>query len=38
MGRKRTGLFVLNHILNYFDGLYRMPSIGMDYMIFYFRR
>jgi len=37
MGRKRTGLFVLNHILNYFDGLYRMPSIGMDYMIFYFR-
>lgn len=37
MGRKRTGLFVLNHILNYFDGLYRMPSIGMDHMIFYFR-
>jgi hypothetical protein len=37
MGRRRTGLYVLNHILNYFDGLYRMPSIGMDYMIFYFR-
>jgi len=37
MGRKRTGLAVLNHILNYFDGLYRMPSVGMDYMIFYFR-
>jgi len=37
MGTKRTGLFVLNHILNYFDGFYRMPSIGMDYMIFYFR-
>jgi hypothetical protein len=37
MGTKRTGLFVLNHILNYFDGFCRMPSIGMDYMIFYFR-
>ena len=37
MGKKRTGLLVLNHILNYFDGFYRMPSIGMDYMIFYFR-
>jgi hypothetical protein len=37
MGTKRTGLFVLNHILNYFDGFYRMPSIGMDYMIFYFQ-
>jgi hypothetical protein len=37
MGTKRTGLFVLNHILNYFDGFYRMPSIGMEYMIFYFR-
>jgi hypothetical protein len=37
MGTKRTGLFVLNHILNYFDGFYRMPSIGMKYMIFYFR-
>lgn len=37
MGRKRTGLLVLNHILNYFDGLYRIPSIGMNYMIFYFR-
>lgn len=37
MGRRRTGLYVLNHILNYFDGLYRMPAIGMDYMIFYFR-
>ena len=37
MGRRRTGLYVLNHVLNYFDGLYRMPSVGMDYMIFYFR-
>jgi len=37
MGRKRIGLLVLNHILNYFDGLYRMPSVGMDYMIFYFQ-
>ncbi len=37
MDTKRTGLHVLNHVLNYFDGFYRMPSIGMDYMIFYFR-
>jgi hypothetical protein len=37
LGNKLTGLYVLNHILNYFDGFYRMPSIGMDYMIFYFR-
>ncbi|HPR51836.1 MAG TPA: hypothetical protein PLU81_08620 [Deltaproteobacteria bacterium] len=37
MGRKRTGLFVLNQILNYLDGFYRMPSIGMKYLIFYFR-
>jgi hypothetical protein len=37
MGRKRVGLYVLNHILNYFDGLYRMPSIGMEHMIFYYR-
>ncbi len=35
--KKRTGLYVLKHILNYFDGLYRMPAVGMDYMIFYFR-
>lgn len=35
--KKRTGLSVLKHILNYFDGLYRMPAVGMDYMIFYFR-
>jgi len=35
--KKRTGLFVLKHILHYFDGLYRMPAVGMDYMIFYFR-
>ncbi len=37
MGRKRTGLHVLNHVMNYFDGLYRLPAVGMDYMIFYFR-
>lgn len=37
MGKKRIGIDILNHILNYFDGLYRMPSVGMDYMIFYFR-
>ena len=34
---KRTGFPVLKNILRFFDGLYRYPSIRMDYMIFYFR-
>lgn len=34
---RRTGLSVLKHILQFFDGLYRYPSIRMDHMIFYFR-
>jgi hypothetical protein len=34
---KRTGLSVLKHIVHFFEGLYRYPSIRMDYMIFYFR-
>jgi hypothetical protein len=37
IGRKITGLHVLNQILNYFDGFDRMKSIGMNYMVFYFR-
>lgn len=37
MGRKRTGLYVLNQILNYLDGFHRMPSIGMKYLVFYYR-
>jgi hypothetical protein len=37
MGIKVTGLNVLNQILNYLDIFSRMPSIGMKYMIFYFR-
>jgi hypothetical protein len=36
IGLKITGLHVLNHILNYFDSITRMPSIGMDYLIIYF--
>lgn len=34
---KRTGLQILKQIVRYFDGLYRLPSVGMDYMMFYFR-
>jgi len=37
MGRKITGLYILNQILNFFDGFDRMKSIGMRYMVFYFR-
>jgi len=37
MGWKPIGLKILNQILYYYDGLYRLPSIGMDYMIFYYR-
>ncbi len=32
-----TGLNVLKQLLNYFDGLYYLPSVKMDYMMFYFR-
>lgn len=37
MRKKRTGLFVLQQILNYLDGLHRMPSSKMTYLIFYYR-
>lgn len=37
MGKKRVGLPLLRHIVQYFDGLYRLPSFNMDYMMFYFR-
>jgi hypothetical protein len=36
IGLKITGHYVLNQILNYFDSITRMPSIGMDYLIIYF--
>lgn len=34
---KRLGLAVLKNILQFFDGLYRYPKVGMDHMMFYFR-
>jgi len=37
MGSRRTGLSILKQIVRYFDGLYRLPSVKMDYMMFYFR-
>ncbi|MGD0276149.1 MAG: hypothetical protein ABSB79_08850, partial [Syntrophales bacterium] len=37
IGKRHTGLSVLKQILNYYEGLYRLPSIQMDYMMFYFR-
>ncbi len=33
----RTGLNVLKQLLNYYDGVYHLPSVKMDYMMFYFR-
>ncbi len=36
MGLKMTGHHVLNQILNYFDSITRMPSVGMDYVIMSF--
>lgn len=35
--RKITGLFVMNQMLNFLDGFSRMPKVGMDYLIFYYR-
>ncbi|MDD5723667.1 MAG: PilZ domain-containing protein [Syntrophales bacterium] len=32
-----TGLNVLKQLLNYYDGLHHLPSVKMDYMMFYFR-
>ncbi|PKN18069.1 MAG: hypothetical protein CVU71_11145 [Deltaproteobacteria bacterium HGW-Deltaproteobacteria-6] len=37
LNKKRTGLQVLKQIMHYFNGLYRLPTVGMDYMMFYFR-
>jgi hypothetical protein len=35
IGLKMTEYSVLNQILNYFDSITRMPSVGMDYVIIY---
>jgi len=37
LNNKRTGLQILKQIVRYFDGLYRLPAFGMDYLMFYFR-
>ena len=37
LNNKRVGLQILKQIVRYFDGIYRLPSFGMDYMMFYFR-
>ena len=37
LNKKRTGLQVLKNIMHYFSGFYRMPSIEMDYLMFYYR-
>jgi hypothetical protein len=37
VNNKGTGLQILKQIVRYFDGLYRLPSFGMDYLMFYFR-
>lgn len=37
LNKKRTGLQVLKNIMHYFSGFYRLPSIEMDYLLFYYR-
>ena len=37
LNNKRTGLQVLKNIMYYFNGLYRLPTVSMEYMMFYFR-
>ncbi|MGP8153699.1 MAG: hypothetical protein ACLQBQ_06085 [Smithella sp.] len=37
LNNKRVGLQILKQVIRYFDGLYRLPAVGMDYMMFYFR-
>jgi hypothetical protein len=34
---KQTGLQFLKQCMRHFDGRYRLPTVGMDYMMFYFR-
>ena len=33
----RTGLQILKQVIRYFDSLYCLPAVGMDFMMFYFR-
>jgi hypothetical protein len=37
IGKKHKGLSVLRQILYYFYGFYRLPSMQIDYLLFYFR-
>jgi hypothetical protein len=36
-GARRIGLDVQRHTHYYFDGMYRLPSISMDYIFMYYR-
>ncbi len=33
----RTGMQIIRQVIRYFDSLYCLPAVGMDYMMFYFR-
>ncbi|MBW1829914.1 MAG: hypothetical protein JRI74_10900, partial [Deltaproteobacteria bacterium] len=37
MGNKRTGFMVLKQILYYLNGMYRLPTANMDYVMCYYR-
>lgn len=37
LDKMRTGLQILKQVIHYFDSLYCLPAVGMDYMMFYFR-
>jgi len=32
-----TGMQIIRQVVRYFDSLYCLPAVGMDYMMFYFR-
>ncbi len=36
-GARQIGLNIMRHSHIFYDGLYRIPSIGMDYMVIYYR-
>ena len=36
-GKKRIGLEIFKHVYNIYDGVYRLPSSKIDYIMFYFR-
>ncbi len=36
-GARRIGLDIMRQSHNFYDGMYRLPSMGMDFMVIYYR-